>query len=60
MKLFLVLFAFTLSIFAETCQNTDILGVFPKIDGMSCDNYALMISFTSIVAAGIFWSLVTK
>jgi len=43
-----------------TCDDDNILGVFPKIDGMDCNNYAIMIAFIAIASALIFWGQVTK
>jgi len=49
-----------LFVFGETCDLNDTLGVFPEIDGMGCDSYALMIGLTAGVSAYLFWEQVTK
>lgn len=46
--------------FSATCQRSAILGVFPKITGMACTDYALFIGFVGIISAYIFWENVTK
>jgi len=44
----------------QTCDDDAILGVFPEIDGVSCDSYALMIGFAAGLGAYLFWENVTK
>ena len=45
---------------AATCRKDEILGVFPKINGVGCDSYALMIGFAAGLGAYLFWEQVTK
>ena len=47
-------------LFSATCSKTKILGVFPKISGFSCNEYALFIGFVGIISASLFWKAVTK
>lgn len=42
------------------CNATNILGVFPVIEGMTCSDYALFIGFVGIFSAYLFWEQVTK
>ena len=46
--------------FAGTCGKSEILGVFPKINGMNCTDYALFIGFVGLISAKLFWDQVTK
>jgi hypothetical protein len=48
------------SLFSATCNKSKILGVFPKIHGMNCSDYALFIGLVGIVSALLFWHQVTK
>jgi hypothetical protein len=57
---FFAFFALSLPAFSATCTKAKILGPFPKISGMGCNNYALMIAFTAIIGAYLFWSNITK
>ena len=45
---------------SATCTKSKILGVFPKISGFSCNEYALFIGFVGIISASLFWKAVTK
>jgi len=44
----------------QTCDLQEILGVFPQIEGMSCNAYALYIGAISLISAYLFWVNVTK
>ena len=60
MKFFTLFLFITDMLFSKTCTKSEILGVFPQITGMTCSDYALMIAFTSIISAYLFWDNVTK
>lgn len=53
-------FLFPIFSFSATCTDSKIIGVFPKINGMGCSDYALMIGFIGIISAYLFWNEVTK
>ena len=55
-----ILFLLPLFSWSATCSRSVILGVFPKINGMNCTHYALMIAFVAIISAYLFWDNVTK
>lgn len=44
----------------NTCTEISILGIFPEIIGMDCNNYSLYIGFVGIISAYLFWEQVTK
>jgi len=60
MKFILIFSIFVVSAFSATCTRSEILGVFPQINGMTCTDYALMIGFAAGLGAFIFWDQVTK
>ena len=59
-RIFILFSIITQFISAGTCGKAEILGVFPKIAGMSCTDYALYIGFVAIISAKLFWDQVTK
>jgi len=59
-KYMFVIFLFSSFLFSATCSKAKILGVFPKISGFSCNEYALFIGFVGIISASLFWKAVTK
>ena len=44
----------------ETCTLVEVLGVFPIITGMSCNDYAIMLSGSALIGGYLFWEQVTK
>ena len=60
--MFRFLFSLFLAVpaFSATCADSNIIGVFPKINGFSCTDYALFIGFVGLISAYIFWEQVTK
>jgi len=58
-KIFVYLLASSFA-FSDTCEESEILGVFPKISDFTCTDYALFIGFVGIVSATLFWHQVTK
>jgi len=60
MKKIILIFLSSDFLLSATCKRDEILGVFPKIKGMGCDSYALMIGFAAGLAAYLFWEQVSK
>jgi hypothetical protein len=56
----IIFLLFPVFLFSATCKRSEILGVFPQINGFSCSDYALFVGFVSIISAYIFWDQVTK
>ena len=59
-NIFLLLIGLTVFSSAATCSLDNILGVFPKIDGMGCTDYAIFIGFVGLLSSYLFWEQVTK
>jgi len=60
MRFFKYFFLISYFVYGDGCEDANITGVFPTIDGMNCTDYALMIAFISIISAYLFWENVTK
>jgi len=43
-----------------TCQISEILGIFPEIENLSCPEYALILGVAGSISALVFWMQVTK